>query len=231
VGGETPRPTTPSSTQPSPPLTNQQSNPENPSRRREFRRKPVPNHRHLPINPPTAQRERKTYDAAQKQPPPRHRAAAGGGIQRTAGTPPGRPEFRRREDARRPAGRRGIGHQCGGDVREARKGVDGSEKDTYRAGRVVPAAAGGVQSRCGAGARRQGKERGGGKEVGRRSWRGIQRGWLTSTTFVSLSSPLSLSFLSATTRRDDATLIPLSLYRRLPCSARGGGFSLYFSSR
>jgi len=57
--------------------TNQQSNPENPSRTREFRRKPVPNHRHLPINPPTAQRERKTYDAAQKQPPPRHRAAAG----------------------------------------------------------------------------------------------------------------------------------------------------------
>jgi len=58
-------------------VANQQSNPENPSRRREFRRKPVPNHRHLPINPPTAQRERKTYDAAQKQPPPRHRAAAG----------------------------------------------------------------------------------------------------------------------------------------------------------
>ena len=117
----------------------------------------------------------------------------GGGIQRTAGTPPGRPEFRRREDARRPAGRRGIGHQCGGDVREARKGVDGSEKDTYRAGRVVPAATGGVQPLCRAGARRQGRRGGEEKKLVGEVGEGYKEGGShLPPLFLSLAPSISL---------------------------------------
>ena len=139
----------------------------------------------------------------------------GGGIQRTAGTPPGRPEFRRREEARWPAGRRGIGHQCGGDVREARKGVDGSEKDTYRAGRVVPAATGGVQPLCRAGARRQGRRGGEEKKLVGEVGEGYKEGGShLPPLFLSLAPSLSPSSLR---RRGEATRL-LSLSRSTAAS-------------
>lgn len=106
VGGKTPAATTPSATQPSPPRRTNQAIPRTPREGENSAASPSPTTATFQSIRRKAKREHKhTHNTAQKQPPPRQRSARNS---RTAGTPPPiteRPEFRRPEDARRPAGR------------------------------------------------------------------------------------------------------------------------------
>jgi hypothetical protein len=116
----------------------------------------------------------------------------GGGIQeRQERRRAGRNSGASRTRAGRSAGEESV-INAAAIVQEARKGVDGSEKDTYRAGRVVPAAAGGVRPLCGAGARRQGRRGGEEKKLVGEVGEGYKEGGShLPPLFLSLA-PLSL---------------------------------------
>lgn len=174
-----------------------------------------PNHRHLPINPPPRRVHENTKHTTTRRehPPARQRATRNSGtaeapaaaVNHSAGRPAGR-NSRTTTTTRAQSAVNAARHPTG----TQRRNETGERVRTGGAGR--PAAAGGARLRSGRETVRRGW--GGRKEVGRRrSWRGIQRGWLTSTTtFVSLSSLSPLLRGGWLRRRAETTLI----YGRLP---------------